>query len=667
MDAKFLAVSADGFARMYGQGERGQGHAILIPALSQGDPVGASGARIVRACGGTLPAERAAEKFAGEKQCPKCVAFLATAEGAALLDTSRAERHAWEYGTDDMRELAAAVAESDTPREITPGEVAEIVKASSRANKRRRRAVAVEAERDRLAARKAERAEIAQMAAGPERDRAVRDVWESATLPGSEIVASTGKTLAQMSEETAAFYANGGKVSDEIAKLPAPGTANVAHGTVSGGSAEILKCEFSGPVEKLNLEKTHGKCPACTAYIPLLPERERKESGPRVGKSACGHVGEAPESGTRVMRDDHTVKVADDYQGKTSAPCPGCTRVIAVSREGVMRRHNGLILVPAGPVCGPDKIGTHNVGGVATPGIPAGKRLTSRSIDTVEHGSTPGDTSDASARRVDESRCERSGKILAGAKGGKVTCPGCARENIELIRVVRKDKNGDDKISWKIPNHVRAGESVKHTARGDVRDVTPRGEGSDVGTVRGTGHGKETAVKGARLALSRGHGSVDGVANTGRQNMRPVQPKGWVGTAGTGVLPATVRPGVDRCVTGDICPLPECEGQRKEVAHAGKSSSWRRRHNAKVGAWHAGRDAERKAERAAKIESGEILATAERKALRKAASVGSFSEGNVSGTVTHEPRPEFKAKGERKPAPNRKGGSKHTVRDGKAE
>lgn len=530
---KVLAVSGDGFARMYGQGERGAGHAVFIPAGSQGDPLGGSGARIVRACGSSLPTEKATEKFQGDKRCPKCVEWLATTDGTEALESARAERHAWEFGADDLAELfsvADVVNGTDTPQ----GE------------------------------------------------------------DGPEIIASTGKTLAAMIAETATYYANGGAVSPEIAALPAPGTVSLASGTVSGSAAEILVCEFKGEVSTVNPERTHGKCPECTTYIPLLPGGAGRETapGPKVSKIACGSVGEAPVSGTRVMRDDHTVSVADDYDGKHSGKCPGCSRVIAVSREGGMRKHNGVeVREVTDSGADVDKIGKHNVGGVATP---ASKGLTSKSLDTVEHGSVPGDPASADKRRAAE--IEERGADAREFKGG-----------------------------------------------------------ADVGA---------TVAKGARLALARGHGSVDGSATTGSQNMAPVQPKGWVGVAGTGSLPAMMRPGIDPEVSGRKCVI--CD-ELPEIAHAGKSRGWRRRHSSAVGAVLRDRKAKRDAARDAKIESGEIVPAAVKRVARRAASVGSFSEGNVNGSVTHAPRPEFAPKGTRKPAPNRKGGGKHTVRDGKAE
>lgn len=580
MAEKVLIVSGEGFARMYGQGERGMGHALLIPAGFQGDPL-ASGARIARGCGSTLESLKATEKFQGDKTCPKCVEWLATPEGAAALETARAERHAWEFGTDDVR---SALAES---------------------------APAV-----------------------PE----VREESATVSVSGWDVPADHARMVA----ETAAYYANGGKPSAEILALPAPGMVSLGTVMVSGSAAEILVCEFRGGVEIINPERTHGKCPECTTYIPLLPDAGARESAPRLSKSACDGSGSAPTSGTLVLRDDHTVKVADDHNGKTSAPCPECSRMIAVSRDRNMRRHNGVI-APEAREESADRIGTHNVGGVATP---AHKGLTSRMIDTVEHGSIPGDTATADKRRTDESRCKRGNRVLKDATGGTVDCPECARP-VELLKIQRPGKE----ISWKIPHHVRPGESVRHVGHGEVRDVTPRGEGADVGA---------TVTPGARLALSRGHGSTDGAANTGSQNMAPVQPRGWLGTAGTMSLPAVVRPGIDPEVTGRECVL--C-GELPEIAHKGKSKSWRRNHSSKVGAILRERNAVRDARKAAEIASGERLAPGVRKAARKAASVGSFSEGTCGGVVTHETRPEFAPKGERKPAPTQK----HTVRSGKAE
>ncbi|WGV36036.1 hypothetical protein SEA_FRANKENWEENIE_365 [Streptomyces phage Frankenweenie] len=582
---KVLAVSGDGFARMYGQGERGAGHAVFIPAGCQGDPLGGSGARIVRACGSSLPTEKATEKFQGDKRCPKCVEWLATADGSAALESARAERHAWEFGADDMAELfsVAEVNGTDTRedsapavRELTPADVKGAVRKSTRG-------AAVARERKRLADQAA-----AREVKGADKREDSAPVDPPADGSGPEIIASTGKTLAQMREETATFYANGGAVSPEIAALPAPGTVSLASGTVSGSAAEILVCTFKGEVSTVNPERTHGKCPECTTYIPLLPGGAGgKESGPKVSKIKCEGTGSAPAPGTRVMRDDHTVSVADDYSGKHSGKCPECARVIAVSREGGMRKHNGLEVREA-TGADVDKIGKHNVGGVATP---AGKGLSSKSIETVEHGSVPGDPASADKRRAAE--IEERGADAREFKGG-----------------------------------------------------------ADTGA---------TVRKGARLALSRGHGSVDGSATTGSQNMAPVQPKGWVGVAGTGSLPAMVRPGIDPEVTGRECVI--CE-ELPEIAHAGKSRGWRRRHSAKVGAVLRDRKAKRDAVREAKIESGEILPASVKREARKAASVGSFSEGTVNGSVTHALRPEFEPKGTRKPAPN---GNKHTRRSGRAE
>jgi hypothetical protein len=622
---KFLAVSGDGFPRMFGQGERGMGHAVLNPAGFQGDAL-CNGPRIERACGSTLPTEKAVEKFLGDKQCPKCVEWLDTPEGVAAIESARAERAAWEDGGESVREALSAMA----PGVARDAAVREIWTGGSDPDPVATRKAAVTRERERLAKQ-------------AEKRKAVREN-SAPTLPGTEIIASTGKTLAAMNEETATFYANGGKPSVEITSLPAPGTVALGMATQSGSAAEILVCEFTGGVEIVNPERTHGKCPGCTTYIPLLDEKAARESAaPKVSKEVCASVGERPASGTQVLRDDHTVKVADDHNGKTSAPCPGCSRMIAVSREGGMRRHNGM--TPGDPApASADRIGTHNVGGVATP---AGKGLSSKSMDTVEHGSVPGDPATADARRAAESRCERSRKVVKDATGGTIPCPTCERP----VELKRRESPTTGKITWSVPDHIRPGVSVRHVGHGDVRDVTPRGEGSDVGTVRGTGHGRETAVKGARLTLGRGQGITDGSATTGSQNMAPVQPKGWVGTAGTGILPAMVRPGVDPSVTGDICPLEECGGQRTDVAHKGKGKSWRRRHSAKMGAVLRERDAARKAKRDAAIASGERLAPGERKAARKAASVGSFSEGNVNGNVTHETRPGYVAKGARKVAP----------------
>lgn len=514
---KFVMVSGDGFPRMFGQGERGQGHALLIQDGFWGDAL-AVGGKISRACGGTLECGKAREKFLGEKQCLKCVAWLATPEGAAAVDRARSAYAAWEDGGESVAELFSAAEVTngtDTPeaREGSPS----VVQVSG---------------------------------------------WN---VPAEH---------AAMVAATATYYANGGQVSPEILALPAPGTVSLAGGTVSGSAAEILVCAFKGEMDVVNPERTHGKCPECTTYIPLLPGGAGRETTPKVSKIACEGVGTAPKSGTQVLREDHTVSVPDGHDGKTSAPCPTCDRMIAVSREGGMRRHNGTeVREESAPSA--DKIGKHNVGGVATP---AGKGLKSKSLDTVDHGSVPGDPATADKRRAAE--IKESGSDARKFKGG-----------------------------------------------------------ADTGA---------TVARGARLALGRGQGITDGSATTGRQSMAPVQPGGWLGRAGTMSLPAQVRPGIDPEVSGHKCPI--CN-ELPEIAHAGQSKAWRRRHNMRAGAILRDRKAARELDYAAKIESGEIIPRPERKAARKAASTGSFAEGTVAGSVAHAKRPEHAPKGTRKPAP----------------
>jgi hypothetical protein len=621
MGNTFVALNIDGDARFYGLGARGVGHVVLIPSGMHSDPLACES--VEKACDGKpLDSARLAEKFTGDKRCARCVKWLESDGGKNDLEAARQDKWDDENGPG----LASIMGEFTL---ITLDDVVNVTADGSDAREDSAPVPAAEIVKDAAAA-----GVKAPARKGGKRGKRKN----SAPVATGDVCASTGLTFAAMRDAVATYYANGGEVPQEIATLPDPYVKRPAPdmaGAAGGPVPAVLPCDYAGPVSKLNMERTHGKCPGCSAYIPLLPERESKESGPKVSKIACAGVGSAPAPGTRVQRDDHSVSVPDDFQGKTSAPCGTCARVIAVSRDGVMRRHNGVEVRESAGEC-PDKIGTHNVGGVATPQLPAGKRLVSRMIETVEHGSTPGDTATADKRRATESRCARSRKVMSGRKTpGTVECPTCARP-VELKAVQRKKGT-----VYVIPEHVRAGESVKHTGGGDVRDVTPRGEGADVGAT--VTRGKVSA----RLALSRGHGSVDGAANTGSQNMAPVRPGGWIGKAGTGQLPATVRPGIDPEVTGRECVA--C-GELPEIAHKGKSRGWRRRHSTIVGTILRERKAKREAERAAAIARGEIASTAERKAGRKAASVGSFAEGTCAGVVSHEPRPEFAPKGERRPA-----------------
>lgn len=585
-------------------------------------------------CGRTLGSSRDAEiemdPNIGGKRCKRCdvryMAMLDVQEKAGensapearesapkLLDVAAIQAATVQhYATggeipDGVTHLPGTDAD-DAPavRELTDDDVRNALRtskrgavAAARAAAAESRAVAVERERERLAARKAQRAAAREAAVA------------------TDVVSVNGLTHTEMREQLDAWYAAGNPVSPEVAALPDPHVQREWSGTVAGADAAVLVCEFTGGVEMINPERTHGKCPECTTYIPLAPESDAREVAPKVSKITCGSVGEPPKPGTRVMRDDHSVSVPDDFDGKHSGKCPGCSRMVAVSREGGMRRHNG-IETPAPVGDSPDRIGKHNVGGVATP---AGKGLTSKSIETVEHGNVPGDTATADKRRGDESRCKRSNRILKDASGGKVPCPACERP-VELLKITRP--NGD--ISWKVPNHVRPGESVRHVGGGEVRDVTPRGDGADVGA---------TVSKGARLALSRGQGSTDGSAYTGQSTLAPVQPeKGWLAVAGTGALSMSVRAGIDPEVSGEYCPV--CR-DTVENAHKGKGRTWRRKHSRRVRLYIAEQKAERDARTAREIRKGERLPQGARKAARKSASTGSFTDGTIAstGTVTH--------------------------------
>jgi hypothetical protein len=239
-------------------------------------------------------------------------------------------------------------------------------------------------------------------------------------------------------------------------------------------------------------------------------------------------------------------------------------------------------------------------------------------LDAVEHGTVPGSPVDAHKRRGAESRCVRSDKVARNVtEGGSKKCTGCGR-TVELYKVMRKVK-GENVARWAYPQHERP-EGLDSFRRSGAngkgeRKVTPRGTGADAG-------------KGARE-----HGSVDGSANTGRVNLPPVQPKrGWIATAGTMSLPATVRPGVDAGVVGKWCPV--CE-ERVDIAHADRSRGWRRAHSRKVAQWHKDRAVERELRKAREIAEGTRLPAGARKAARKAASVGSFAEGTVAGAVVH--------------------------------
>lgn len=361
-------------------------------------------------------------------------------------------------------------------------------------------------------------------------ERARREELRERRAATGDVCASTGLTFDAMRDAVAAYYADGGAVPAEIATLPAPGTAAPWSGSAGEGSDDFRGCEGAGPVDVINPERTHGKCPACLTYIPLTDSEDE------------------------------------------------------------------------------NRIGSHFEYGVSAPANR--KRLSSRSLDTVEHGSVPGSPMDANARRIAETQCKGSRKVIADADGGTVRCPDaeCGRP-VEL----KSRRKGDD-VVWFVPDHTRPGESFRRSGKAgrDERSVTPRGTGADAG-------------KGAR-----DHGSVDGSATTGKHNMPPVQPKnGWAAVAGTWSLPAMVSPGIDPGAAGKWCPI--CQ-DNVDTAHRGKSRTWRRKHSKAVAKFRAERKAERDARTATDIAAGLAIPASERRALRKAASIGSSAEGTQAST-----------------------------------
>lgn len=673
MASGFIGLSEDDDARMYGL-PSGVGHVLLVPAGQVSDPL-STGGIIPTPCGGKgVDAERAEEKFTGDRMCVRCVKWLATDGGRNDLEAARLVK--WQArngeglasimgdhtlitldGVTEVKADGTSGTDADTREVPAPAETRQEKSARVRGD----RAAAIERERERLAAQRANRA--------------------------------TGAT--------------GDVRPMDPADVKAAQDAGLGH-------AILVRVDSLPPR------------PAIDRDALVTAERERRERLAAQTAGTCGGTGEAPVPGSRVQRDDHSVSVPDDYPHKHSARChgEGCGRVIAVTRDGILRRHNapkgtgpatrddsapvtlpgmetvgttGLTLpeIQAGldawyaagnkpspeiaglpdpsvkraewsgsagagdagsvipcefkgslasegdelgelrmnaerthgkcPECSayiplapskdddaPAKLNQHNAGGLATP---ASKTLKSKIMDTVDHGSVPGDPDGADKRRAAETRCDRSRKVAKGATGGTVKCPDCTRP-VELKEVTRKNGN-----AWQYPTHTVPGDSFRATGGGKVRKVTPRGTGADAG-------------KGAR-----DHGSVDGSAYTGRENMAPVQPSGWMGIAGTGVMSMTVRPGIDSKVAGEFCPL--CE-ERVDIAHRNEDGTrWsrgkRRAHSRKMAGWHASRDAERAAKRERDIQSGARLPKGAHRAARKAASTGSFSEGTIAsvGVVEH--------------------------------
>jgi hypothetical protein len=552
MGRTFVALNSDGQPRMYGYA-RGAGHVVLIPVDAMNDPL-ATGGVLETPCGGKgVDSERLTEKFTGDKMCTRCVAWLDSDGGRNDVEAAREAK--WDRENtgpslaeimgdhilitlDGAREVKGPDAREESApepvREITREEVRDLIGRSKRGAAVRKREAAVERERERLAAQR--KAREARDAAAEAREESAQ---ESEPVQGE----LWGKTHAEMRAAVATFYASGKPVPAEVAALPDPAVVQVQwSGTNGAGDTDWRGCEGAGPVAVVNAERTHGKCPACNAYIELT-----------------------------------------DTEGEEDF-----------------------------------RIGSHYEYGVAAPANP---HMSSQSLDAVEHGTVPGSPVIANKRRKVEALCKRSDKVARGVtQGGAKQCPECAR-SVELYRRERTVK-GKAKVQWVYPEHVDSRDTFGRSGadgKGE-RKVTPRGSGADAG-------------KGAR-----DHGSVNGSANTGAHNLPPVQPKsGWLAVAGTSVLSATVRPGVDPVVQGEWCPL--CKGP-KNIVHRGKSRGWRRDHSKKMAAWHKEQDAKRAVKRERDTQQGKRLPQGARKAARQAASVGSFAEGTVAGVVMRGTRPE---------------------------
>lgn len=413
----FIALSTDGEPRFYGLGDAGVGHVLIIGTGFMGDPL-ASGGMIEKGCAGKgLDASRLSERFQGDAQCKRCVAWLATDGGRNDLEASRVELNAWQYGTDapEVRELTRGDVREGSARKPACEGTGRAPVPGSRVT-RNDHSVSLPDNFNDKHSGKCPEDECGRIIA-VSREGGMRrhnspvpgtDVRE--TVPPVEAVredatpARVGAVLTQeaMRAAYAGWLAAGHAVPAEVATLPdasAPRQWSVAS---DGTDPGVLVCEFKGDVEIVNPEQTHGKCPECSTYIAL-----------------------------------------QDVESD-----PDATR-----------------------------IGKHNVRGIATP---AHKGLSSTSVPVVEHGSVPGDPATADKRRAAESRCTRSGKISRNKSGGIKPCPTCDRP-VELVkRETPKGEKWIFPEHVRPGDSFRAsGGDAGYVA--SERTVTPRGTGADAG------------------------------------------------------------------------------------------------------------------------------------------------------------------------------------------
>lgn len=187
--------------------------------------------------------------------------------------------------------------------------------------------------------------------------------------------------------------------------------------------------------------------------------------------------------------------------------------------------------------------------------------------------------------------------------------------------------------------YKRHGEEIKKHAKGKP---VYRAKGNGGSYVHG-GDYQATFDGVAGNVGNRDQGSVDGSANTGSANLSPdprKRPKrGYLAKAGTMALPMTVKPGIDRGIQEERCPVPMCGGLPKRIAHAGKGAAWRRRHSKEVAAIHAEKRAAQERQEIFRIREGVAMPARYRRKLRKEASIGSSAEGTqaASGRVLRCP------------------------------
>jgi hypothetical protein len=361
----------------------------------------------------------------------------------AALNAARARIDAaWDADVNDLDdpEFFAPPAPVAAPvREITPEDARDAVKRSTDAQRKAKRAAAVDVERERLTAQRAKRADaVAAHKVTRARRKLDRDAVREATaahVMGSAGVESGTAPLPltdDMRAAVLAFYADGGSKSPEVVAVE---SAAERRGMVSGTSGDVVKaahewaritdgkCAVVVPADAVD-ESLHGPAgvDADGNITVTLSGRMHMDKAVavcdvikvdilagvvQVGKSA-GALAPVPGSDADGITGTSGVKGKSGHTGGIHGVCPVCRTVVKLTNSGAVGTHRPDGSTPDAPQLSAREIPAVDVHGEAT-----------RDAAKLREREAEGDD-DTSRRKVaasDKFSAERSG--VKGLRGSR--------------------------------------------------------------------------------------------------------------------------------------------------------------------------------------------------------------------------------------------------------